>query len=144
LEFYQHLGSLKHVVNIIMWFRDMGCYRITHFHVKYYQNNQMSQENGSWKWRDLKQNYAYLHIYEEEKSLVSINIRKRREKISSGGMWFLHLYCLKERWKGHGQEFLFESYKYGWKWSNEIKKLDPHGVWQPGYFTKIEDILPQN
>jgi hypothetical protein len=26
MEFYQHLGSLKHVINIIMWFRDMGCY----------------------------------------------------------------------------------------------------------------------
>jgi hypothetical protein len=26
LEFHQHLGSLKHVINIIMWFRDMGCY----------------------------------------------------------------------------------------------------------------------
>jgi hypothetical protein len=28
LEFHQHLGSLKHVINIIMWIRDMGCYRI--------------------------------------------------------------------------------------------------------------------
>jgi hypothetical protein len=27
LEFGQHLGSLKLVTNIIMWFRDMGCYR---------------------------------------------------------------------------------------------------------------------
>jgi hypothetical protein len=27
LEFDQHLGSHKHVINIIMWFRDMGCYR---------------------------------------------------------------------------------------------------------------------
>jgi hypothetical protein len=26
LEFDQHLGSHKHVINIIMWFRDMGCY----------------------------------------------------------------------------------------------------------------------
>jgi hypothetical protein len=26
LEFHQHLGSLKHVINIIMWVRDMGCY----------------------------------------------------------------------------------------------------------------------
>jgi hypothetical protein len=26
LEIYQHLGSLKHVINIIMWIRDMGCY----------------------------------------------------------------------------------------------------------------------
>jgi hypothetical protein len=26
-EFDQHLGSHKHVINIIMWFRDMGCYR---------------------------------------------------------------------------------------------------------------------
>jgi hypothetical protein len=26
LEFHQHLGSYKHVINIIMWFRDMGCY----------------------------------------------------------------------------------------------------------------------
>jgi hypothetical protein len=26
LEFHQHLGSHKHVINIIMWFRDMGCY----------------------------------------------------------------------------------------------------------------------
>jgi hypothetical protein len=25
-EFDQHLGSHKHVINIIMWFRDMGCY----------------------------------------------------------------------------------------------------------------------
>jgi hypothetical protein len=25
-EFHQHLGSLKHVINIIMWIRDMGCY----------------------------------------------------------------------------------------------------------------------
>jgi hypothetical protein len=28
LEFDQHLGSHKHVINLIMWFRDMGCYRI--------------------------------------------------------------------------------------------------------------------
>jgi hypothetical protein len=27
LEFHQHLGSLKHVINIIIWFRDMGCYK---------------------------------------------------------------------------------------------------------------------
>jgi hypothetical protein len=26
-EFDQHLGSHKHVINIIMWFRDMGCYK---------------------------------------------------------------------------------------------------------------------
>jgi hypothetical protein len=26
-EFDQHLGSYKHVINIIMWFRDMGCYK---------------------------------------------------------------------------------------------------------------------
>jgi hypothetical protein len=25
-EFDQHLGSHKHVINIIMWFRDMECY----------------------------------------------------------------------------------------------------------------------
>jgi hypothetical protein len=30
LEFDQHLESHKHVVNIIMGFRDMGCYSITH------------------------------------------------------------------------------------------------------------------
>jgi hypothetical protein len=26
LEIHQHLGSLKHVINIIMWIRDMRCY----------------------------------------------------------------------------------------------------------------------
>jgi hypothetical protein len=26
LEFDHHLGSHKYVINIIMWFRDMGCY----------------------------------------------------------------------------------------------------------------------
>jgi hypothetical protein len=26
LEIHQHLGSFKHVINIIMWIRDMGCY----------------------------------------------------------------------------------------------------------------------
>jgi hypothetical protein len=26
LEIHQHLGSLKHVINIITWIRDMGCY----------------------------------------------------------------------------------------------------------------------
>jgi hypothetical protein len=26
-EFDQHLGSHKHVINIIMWFRDMECYK---------------------------------------------------------------------------------------------------------------------
>jgi hypothetical protein len=26
LEIHQHLGSLKYVVNIIMWIRDTGCY----------------------------------------------------------------------------------------------------------------------
>jgi hypothetical protein len=26
LEFHQHLGSLKHVINIIIWIRDIGCY----------------------------------------------------------------------------------------------------------------------
>jgi hypothetical protein len=25
-EIQQHLGSLKHVINIIIWIRDMGCY----------------------------------------------------------------------------------------------------------------------
>jgi hypothetical protein len=29
-EFDQHLGSPKHVINIIMWFRDMGCYNDDH------------------------------------------------------------------------------------------------------------------
>jgi hypothetical protein len=27
MEFHQHLGSLKHVINIIMWIRDTGCYK---------------------------------------------------------------------------------------------------------------------
>jgi hypothetical protein len=27
LEIRQYLGSLKHVINILMWIRDMGCYR---------------------------------------------------------------------------------------------------------------------
>jgi hypothetical protein len=27
LEIHQHLGSLKRVINIIMWIRDTGCYR---------------------------------------------------------------------------------------------------------------------
>jgi hypothetical protein len=26
LEIHQHLGSLKHVINVIMWIRDTGCY----------------------------------------------------------------------------------------------------------------------
>jgi hypothetical protein len=26
LEIHQHLGSLKHVINIIMWIRDTECY----------------------------------------------------------------------------------------------------------------------
>jgi hypothetical protein len=26
LNFHQHLGSLKHVINIIMWIRDTECY----------------------------------------------------------------------------------------------------------------------
>jgi hypothetical protein len=26
LEIHQHLGSPKHVINIIMWISDMGCY----------------------------------------------------------------------------------------------------------------------
>jgi hypothetical protein len=25
-EIHQHLGSFKHVINIIMWIRDTGCY----------------------------------------------------------------------------------------------------------------------
>jgi hypothetical protein len=29
-EFDQHLESHKHVINIIMWFRDMGCYSNQH------------------------------------------------------------------------------------------------------------------
>jgi hypothetical protein len=28
LEIKQHLGSLKYVINIIMWIRDMECYTI--------------------------------------------------------------------------------------------------------------------
>jgi hypothetical protein len=28
-EFDQHLESHKHVINIIMWFRDMGCYTLS-------------------------------------------------------------------------------------------------------------------
>jgi hypothetical protein len=27
LEFHQHLESLKYVINIIIWFKDMKCYR---------------------------------------------------------------------------------------------------------------------
>jgi hypothetical protein len=27
LEIHQHLGSLKHVINIIMWIRDTRCYK---------------------------------------------------------------------------------------------------------------------
>jgi hypothetical protein len=26
LEIQRHLGSLKHVINIIIWIRDTGCY----------------------------------------------------------------------------------------------------------------------
>jgi hypothetical protein len=29
LEIHQHLGSLKYVINIIMWIRDTGCYNDT-------------------------------------------------------------------------------------------------------------------
>jgi hypothetical protein len=25
-EIQQHLGSLEHLINIIIWIRDMGCY----------------------------------------------------------------------------------------------------------------------
>jgi hypothetical protein len=32
LEFHQHLGSLKHVINIIMWVRDMGYYILPLMH----------------------------------------------------------------------------------------------------------------
>jgi hypothetical protein len=28
LEIHQHLGSLKYVINIIMWIRDTGCYTL--------------------------------------------------------------------------------------------------------------------
>jgi hypothetical protein len=28
LEIHQHLGSLKYVINIIMWIRDTGCYNL--------------------------------------------------------------------------------------------------------------------
>jgi hypothetical protein len=28
LEIHQHLGSLKHVINIIMWIRGTGCYNV--------------------------------------------------------------------------------------------------------------------
>jgi hypothetical protein len=31
-EFDQHLESHKHVINIIMWFRDMGCYSLPPLH----------------------------------------------------------------------------------------------------------------
>jgi hypothetical protein len=27
-EFQQLLGSLKHLINIIIWIRDIGCYRV--------------------------------------------------------------------------------------------------------------------
>jgi hypothetical protein len=40
-EFDQHLGSHKHVINIIMWFIDMGCYRhhaIFSFYLEHPQN----------------------------------------------------------------------------------------------------------
>jgi hypothetical protein len=30
LKIQQHLGSLKHVINIIMWIRDTGCYSPPH------------------------------------------------------------------------------------------------------------------
>jgi hypothetical protein len=33
-EFDQHLESHKHVINIIMWFRDMRCYRIEDNRIK--------------------------------------------------------------------------------------------------------------
>jgi hypothetical protein len=38
LEFDHHLGSHKHVINIIMWFRDMGCY-MQYIRFTSYQNN---------------------------------------------------------------------------------------------------------
>jgi hypothetical protein len=30
LEIHQYLGSIKHVINIIMWIRDTGCYKANH------------------------------------------------------------------------------------------------------------------
>jgi hypothetical protein len=39
LEFDQHLGSHKHVINIIMGFRDMGCYMLPLAWCKHSWNN---------------------------------------------------------------------------------------------------------
>jgi hypothetical protein len=36
LEIHQHLGSLKYVINIIIWIKDTGCYNITHTHTETY------------------------------------------------------------------------------------------------------------
>jgi hypothetical protein len=34
LEIHQHLGSLKYVINIIIWIRDMGCYSLSAWSAK--------------------------------------------------------------------------------------------------------------
>jgi hypothetical protein len=38
LEIHQHLGSLKYVINIIIWIKDTGCYNITHTTTYTYRN----------------------------------------------------------------------------------------------------------
>jgi hypothetical protein len=35
--FYQHLGSLKYMINIIMWIKDTECYTVAIFCCKYAQ-----------------------------------------------------------------------------------------------------------
>jgi hypothetical protein len=48
-EFDQHLGSHKHVINIIMWFRDMGCYNFCFNHL--HDPDVGSRSQKVWKFK---------------------------------------------------------------------------------------------
>jgi hypothetical protein len=41
LEIHQHLGSLKDVINIIMWIRDTGCYTFSFSYLSACKNINM-------------------------------------------------------------------------------------------------------
>jgi hypothetical protein len=45
-EFDQHLESHKHVINIIMWFRDMGCYNVIQINAIHQTNSYQISNNA--------------------------------------------------------------------------------------------------
>jgi hypothetical protein len=70
-EFDQHLESHKHVINIIMWFRDMGCYK--HLTKEDYGPGY----KRVWKEKMLEKIKIFMWLMEERSNLTKDNMLKR-------------------------------------------------------------------